>query len=172
MDVRKAIKTRRSVRSYSKIPVSRAALRRVLEAGRLAPSAANRQPWCFIVVEEKSVREVIAQTGRFASFLAESPLVIVGCGDIKTSPKWHVVDVTIALENMVIAATAEGLGTCWIGSFDQTKVKELLKIPEGYAVIALLAIGYPKKAPLTPTAKRRKKIGKVVMLGEFGTPFE
>lgn len=172
MDAGKAIKTRRSVRSYAPTPIPDAAVRRVLEAGRLAPSACNRQPWCFIVVEERSVREAIAQTGRFASFLSQSPVVIVGCGDAKSSPKWHVVDVAIAMENMVIAATAEGLGTCWIGSFDGARVKGLLKIPEGYEVVALLAIGYPKARTPRKSAPRRKRLGEIAMRGEFGIPFE
>jgi nitroreductase len=172
MDVEKAIKIRRSVRSYSQTPVPDAMLRRVLEAGRLAPSASNRQPWCFIVVETQSLRGAMASTGRYAGFLAESPLVIVGCGDIKTSPKWHVVDVSIAMENMVIAATAEGLGTCWIGSFDEAKVKGLLKIPEGYAIVALLAVGYPKKALTAPPAPNRKGLSEIAMREEFGKPFE
>jgi nitroreductase len=172
MDAVKAIKTRRSVRSYDPAPVPHAVLKRVLEAGRMAPSACNIQPWCFIVVEEQSVREAISHTGRYASFLAESPAVIVGCGNKKISPKWHVVDVTIALENMVIAATAEGLGTCWIGSFNESKVNELLKIPDGYKVVALLAVGYPKQAPSKTSAQNRKRLEEIVMHEEFGKPFK
>jgi nitroreductase len=171
MDVIKAIKTRRSMRSYGTAPVPKAVLERVLEAGRLAPSACNFQPWRFIVVEDRSMREAIAQTGRFAHFLAESPVVIVGCGDMKASPKWHAVDVSIALENMVITATAEGLGSCWIGSFDPAKVKELLKVPEGFVIVALLALGYPKLAPQEAPPQRRKRMDEIVMIGEFGKPF-
>jgi len=171
MNAAEAIRARHSVRSYSQAKVPEAALRRVLEAGRLALSARNRQPWCFIVVREQSVREAIASTGHFASFLAESPLVLVGCGNTKTSPKWHVVDVTIAMENMVIAATAEGLGSCWIGSFDGPKVKELLKIPEDYNVVALLALGYPKEKLRPHATRERKRLGEIAMRGEFGIPF-
>jgi nitroreductase len=172
MDAEEAITTRRSVRSYSNAPVPDAVLRRVLEAGRVAPSAKNKQPWRFIVVAAQSVREVISKTGRYARFLADSPIVIVGCGDTTISPKWHVVDVAIALENMVIAATAEGLGTCWIGSFDAQKVKELLKIPEGYAIIALLAVGYPSRRLQKAHSRKKKALAEIVMRGKFGKPFE
>jgi nitroreductase len=69
--------------------------------------------------------------------------VIVGCGNKEASPKWYKVEVSIAMEHMVLEATELGLGTCWVGSFDEKKVKEILKIPEEYRVIALLTIGYP-----------------------------
>ena len=79
----------------------------------------------------------------FAKFLKQTPVVIAACGDEKTAPKWHAIDVAIAVENMVLAATGEGLGTCWIGSFDETQVRDLLKIPKNLRVIVLLAVGYP-----------------------------
>jgi nitroreductase len=176
MDAEDAIQKRRSVRSYLPDPIPNEILRKVLEAGRLAPSAANRQPWSFIIVKKPSVRKAISRTGLFAGFLGESPVVIVGCGDKKSSPNWYAVDVSIALENMVIAATAEGLGTCWIGSFDEAKVKDLLKIPKEYKVVALLAMGYPKEPSLRSSAVRlavrKKKLGEVAMLEEYGKPFE
>jgi nitroreductase len=92
--------------------------------------------------------------------LAESPVVIVGCGDRKASPDWYIVDVSIALENMVIAATAEGLGIYWIGSFDEANMKGLLNIPEGYEVVALLAMGYPKKPGVDRLPRGRRSLGR------------
>jgi nitroreductase len=98
-------------------------------------------------------------------------VVIVGCGDRKTSPKWYVVDTTIALQQMVIAATAEGLGTCWIGSFDEDSVREALSVPERFAVVAMLAVGYPKQKPgsvVPPTRTRNvKELEKIVSYEEF-----
>lgn len=102
-------------------------------------------------------------------------MVIVGCGDKESAPKWYTVDTTITLENMVIAATGEGIGTCWIGSFDERKVKDLLKIPDGYSVVALLALGYPKeKLDLTRLdthlVRHKKKLEEITSSEEFGRP--
>lgn len=145
-EVLDAIKKRRSVRKYLDRPVPDEALLRVLEAGRIAPSAMNYQPWHFIVVTDPEARKMVAG-GRYAKFLQDCPVVIVGLGDKKKSPEWHAVDVTIALQNMVTQATAEGLGTCWIGSFYEEQVKKALEVPEQYSVVAMIALGYPKDAP-------------------------
>jgi len=121
MDVFEAIEKRRSIRNYEPTPVPREKLEKILEAARLAPSASNVQPRHFIVVTDVEKREALSG-GMFASFLKQAPVVIVACGDEKKAPKWHAIDVAIAVENMVVAATGEGLGTCWIGSFDENKV--------------------------------------------------
>lgn len=146
MEVLDAIKSRRSVRSYSDKAVPDDVLLRVLEAGRIAPSAMNYQPWHFVVVTSPGAREAVSG-GRYAKFLKDCPVVIVGLGDKKKAPEWHVVDVTIALQNMVTQATAEGLGTCWIGSFYEDQVKKALEVPDNYAVVAMLALGYPSDGP-------------------------
>lgn len=175
MDVFEAIRERRSTRAYLLDRIPEDKLEKILEAARLAPSAGNIQPWHFIVVTDLQKRKELSR-GRFAKFLTESPVVIVGCGDKKASPKWHVVDTAIAMQNIVLAATGEGLGTCWIGSFNGDQVKKLLNIPEKFQVIALLAVGYPRKK-LDLTAKishfiiRKKKLQKIVSLEEFGNPF-
>jgi nitroreductase len=121
-------------------------LSRILEAGRMAPSASNVQPWHFVVVKEPSIRKVLSE-GRYAHFLTESPVVIVGCGDTEKSPRWYAVDVTIALDHIVLAATNEGLGTCWIGSFSEESVRRELNIPGRFKVVAMIAIGYPREKP-------------------------
>jgi nitroreductase len=172
MDVFEAVKKRRSVRAYDSRSISNEILLRILEAGRLAPSAGNVQPWHFVVVSDVEKRRRLAKA-RYAGFLAESPVVIVGCGDQKASSRWYVVDVTIALENMVLVATNEGLGTCWIGSFNENEIKEMLKIPEKFRVVALLAIGYSRKkfdlaGKLLHFIRRRKKLKKIASFEEFG----
>jgi nitroreductase len=172
MDVHEAIETRKSVRAYESKPVPNDALMRVLEAAHLAPSASNLQPWHFVVVTDAEKRKKLSE-GRFASFLVEAPVVIVGCGDPKTSPRWYMVDVAIALENIVLAATSEGLGTCWVGSFDEEKVKQMLKIPEDYRIVALLTVGYSRERgdltrKLAYLVKRRKDLTKIVSYEEFG----
>lgn len=177
MDVFEAIQTRRSIRSFLPDAIPIETLKRILEAGRLAPSANNRMPWNFIVVTDAEKRKAIAESGVYGKFLVESPVVIVGCGDRKTASKWYAVDTTIALENMVIAATAEGVGSCWIGSFNEGTVRNLLKVPEDYSIVALLAMGYPKEdLDLRKLALKlirpRKGLEKVTSSEEFGRPLD
>jgi nitroreductase len=176
VDAFEAIQRRHSVRAYLPDPISKEKLGKILEAARLAPSASNLQPWHFIVVTDAQKRKDIAKGGIFAHFLSESPVVIVGCGNRKASPRWHAIDTTIAMQNMVLAATAEGLGTCWVGSFAEETVKALLKIPEGFSVIALLSVGYPREkwdliAIVAHLFRRRKQLDEIASAGEYGVPF-
>jgi nitroreductase len=127
MDVFEAVQKRHSIRAYKPTLIPEEKLKRILESARLAPSAGNIQPWYFVVVKNREKREMLARGGRYARFLSESPIAIVGCGDQKASPNWYVV--AIALQNMVLTATAEGPGTCWVGSFSEEKVRSLLNIP-------------------------------------------
>ena len=172
MDVFEAVRQRQSIRAYESTPVPKKKLEKILEAARLAPSASNIQPWHFIVVTDSEKRKKLADSGRYAKFLTESPVVIVGCGDQETSPRWYVVDVTIAMQSMVLTATSEGLGTCWVGSFDEKQVKEMLKIPESFRVVALLALGYPREKSdlgrkLIKAIRRRKQLEEIVSYEEY-----
>ena len=172
MEVFEAIQKRQSVRSYlsDKVPIEK--LMKILEAARLAPSAGNIQPWHFIIVTEQQMRDKLSK-GRYANFLVESPIVIVGCGDVQASPNWHLVDTTIAMQNMVLTATSQGLGTCWIGSFNEDQVKKLLDIPERFKVIALLAVGYRREtmdlsSRVLHFFRKKKKLEKIASLEKFG----
>ncbi|MCX8151262.1 MAG: nitroreductase family protein [Candidatus Bathyarchaeota archaeon] len=172
MDVFEAIQKRKSVRSYEPRAVPRETLEKLLEAARLSPSAKNLQPWHFVVVTDPQRRKALSR-GVFARFLSKVPVVIVACGDQKMSPDWYVVDVALAGENMVLAATAEGLSTCWVGSFDEAKVKEQLKIPEHLRVVALLAVGYGKEKigvgrRIINLVRRRKTLDEIVSWEEYG----
>lgn len=152
---------RRSIRKYEKRPVPEDALRAVLEAGRLAPSARNLQPWHFIVVKDPEIKRKLVFSS-WNKFIEEAPVVIVGCGE--ADKKWAVVDVAIALENMVIAAESLGLGSCWIGHFDEGEVKKVLKIPDRLKVVAMITLGYPAERPSPPL---KKKLEDIVHFDEF-----
>jgi len=172
MEVFEAIQKRHSVRSYlsDEVPVEK--MKKILESARLAPSAGNIQPWHFIVVTDQQKRKKLSK-GRYAKFLVESPVVLVGCGNKKASPNWYAADTTIAMQNMVLTATSEGLGTCWIGSFNENQVKKLLNIPERFRVIALLALGYRREtvelaSKVLHFFRRKKKLEKITSLEEFG----
>jgi len=144
MSLLNAIFRRRSIRLYEREPIPDDVLRNILEAGRLAPSADNAQPWHFIVITEPKIKEKLAR-GRWNRFIKDSAVTIVGCG--YASNRWSTVDVAIALENMVIAAEAQGVGSCWVGDFEEEEVKELLGIPDSLKVVALIAFGYPAEKP-------------------------
>jgi len=128
MSLLDVILRRASVRRYIKKPVPREVLMKILEAGRRAPSAMNLQPWHFIVITDQRTKEALSHR-RWTGFLREAAFIIVGCGE--KDKKWSTVDVAIALQNMVLAAEALGLGSCWIGDFDESEVKKLLGIPKG-----------------------------------------
>jgi len=147
------ILSRRSIRRYENKDISEEVLQQILETGRQAPSAANRQPIHFVVVNDHDLLKNLCDT-LFSRFVKYAPLAIVGCADIKSllTGKSAVVETTIAMQNMVIAAWTLGLGSCWIGACNEEKVKELLKIPDKWKVVALLTLGYPAEQP-----KPRKK---------------
>ncbi len=133
--------SRRSIRRYTSKEIGEDVLEKILEAGRQAPSAGNRQPWHFILITDNEIKEELSK-GVYTWFIKDSSAVIVGCANSEAR-NWSVVDTSIALQNMVIAAWAMGVGSCWIGAFKEEDVKQLLAIPEGWKVVALIAFGYP-----------------------------
>jgi nitroreductase len=148
MHVMDAIRTRKSVRAYLDRPVEEEKVGAVLEAARLAPSAANRQEWRFVVVRNPEMRRRLAETAGGQAFVGQAPVVVAACADtdghvMKCGQPSYPIDVAIALDHMTLAAVELGLGTCWIGLFDEKKVKELLGIPERIRVVELLTLGYP-----------------------------
>ena len=148
MNVLDAIKTRKSVRAYRDQPIEDFELNLILEAGRLAPSAANRQEWRFVIVRDQILKEKIVQAAGNQVFIGEAPVIIVACAEtdgriMKCGQASYPIDVAIALDHITLAAVEVGLGTCWIGHFDEGKVKELLGIPDRIRVIELMPLGYP-----------------------------
>jgi nitroreductase len=166
MDV---IRRRRSIRKYRPSEIPREHLLEILEAGRLAPSAGNRQPWRFIVVRDPDQRRRLAEAARGQMFIADAAAVLVAIADPEASPRWCEKDVMIAMENMVLAATELGYGSCYIGAFEEEGVKSLLKIPDGLRVVALLPIGVPDEAP---QQRPRKGLNEVFFGEEYGKPLE
>ena len=158
MDVFESIRSRRSIRSYRDKSIEDEKLWAVLEAGRSAPSASNRQDWRMIVVRDQETRGKLAVTHHNHGFIADVPVVIVACG---TNPSRIMVggkpacaiDVAIAIDHMTLAATALGLGTCWMGAYEEGPIKKLLGVPDEVDVVVLLALGYPAESP--PPRPRR-----------------
>ena len=159
------ILSRRSIRRYEDKDVPEEALKQILEAGRQAPSAANRQPVRFVVVNDHGLLKDLCDT-LFSRFVKYAPLAIVGCANVKSllTGKWAVVDAAIAMQNMVIAAWALGIGSCWIGACNEEKVKELLKIPDKWKVVALVTLGYPAEQP---KPRKKKSSGDLFGINSF-----
>ena len=146
--------TRKSIRKYKKEPISDSVLNNILEAGRRSPSAVNSQPWHFVVVKDQEAKEACS-FGGYNGFTREADFVVVGL--YKPSEvmieKLALMDVTIALQNMVIAAWLQGVGSCWIGAWNDGKLRDTLNLPADSTIVGLVTFGIPDEAP----AQRPKK---------------
>lgn len=164
MDVLEAIKTRRSIRKFKNKPVEEEKLQNVLEAARMAPSWANFQCWRFVVVKDPAVRARLSTLSYVELFfapkgykanpaqkaLAEAPVDIVACADPSRSGElgeqyYYMTDIGIAAQNLMLAAHAQGLGTVFVGVFDEEKIRELLDIPPHIRIVGLFPLGYPQE---------------------------
>ena len=155
---------RYSVRSYKSDPVEQEKLDRILEAARLAPTAVNIQPFLLVVVHTADREAELLRIYRKKWFV-QAQLVICACGVAgkswvrKDGKNYNDVDVAIVMDHLILAATAEELGTCWIGAFDPAAAKEVLGLPEGVEPIAFTPLGY---AADSPPRKKRKGLAKLV----------
>ncbi len=172
MDIYELIKKRKSIRSYKSRKVEKEKLERVLQAGRLAPSAKNIQAWKFIVTGSSEIKGALVKACKGQKFISEADKVITVCVDEDASYQEQgnymssfAIDGAIALQQMMLAATEEGLGTCWIGAFYEDKVKKLLNIPDPYRVIGLSPLGYPESSGKD---RERKALSEVVYYEKWG----
>lgn len=162
MELFEAIRTRRSIRRFMDKPVEEEKLQAVLEAARHAPTWANMQCWRFVVVKDPAVREEISELSYVESFfsplgyktnpakkgLAEAPVVIVACADPAQSgniwnQQYYLTDVGIAAQNIMLAARGLGLGTVFVGVFEEERLKSLLNIPQNIRIVGIFPLGYP-----------------------------
>jgi len=147
VDVFEAIEKRYSARKYERREVVQAKLLKIFEAVRLAPSAKNFQEWRFVIARDAATIQELSQAA-FQKFVGGAPLVIACCAEtdgyvMTCGLEAYPIDVAIAIDHMTLAATARGLGTCWIGKFNADEVKRILRIPAEIKVVELLLLGYP-----------------------------
>ena len=149
MSVFEIIQKRYSCRSYIEKPIEQEKLDKIFEAARLAPSAKNLQDWRFVVVTDKQVKSEIAETTNRPAIFEKAGAIIAACSNqdyvMTCGQAVGPIDVSIALEHISLQAAELGLGTCWIGSFDTPKVRQILDIPGDIEIIELMALGYPAK---------------------------
>lgn len=184
MEVLEAIRTRRSVRRFLEKPVEDEKIRAILEAVRMSPSWANLQCWRFMVVKDKAAREKISELSYVETFftplgykvnpsqkgLAEAPVVIVACAEPEQSgiiwgQHYYLTDLGIAAQSLMLAAHGLGLGTVFVGVFDEVKVRELLLIPGSIRVVGIFPVGYPKDEKKAQTP--RKPLSELVFYGTW-----
>ena len=185
MDIFEAIKTRRSIRRFLDKPVEEKKLKTILEAVRMAPSWANFQCWRFIVIKDKAIKEKISDLSYVESFFApigykvnpskkgisEAPVVIVACADPSQSgvlwdQHYYMTDVGIATQNLMLAARGLGLGTVFVGVFDEEKLCSLLNIPSNIRIVGLFPIGYPQEEKREGPS--RKPLNEIAFLEKWG----
>jgi nitroreductase len=166
MDVLQAIKGRRSIRKYTQERISEDQLNQILEAGRWAPSRGNSQPWKFIVLNDEQIRKELAEVISSGKFIAQAPQGIAVVVDPKTS-KHPEQEGAAAIQNMLLAAHALGLGTCWISVYGTEWAKsaaQVLGIPDEEWLISVVSIGYPAEAP----EKGRKGLDEIIFSNKYG----
>jgi len=169
MDIYEVIKKRKSVRNYRSNPISNEVLMRILDTARFAPSSRNSQEYKLIVVKDPGKIEEISKAAFGINFIKEAPIVIAGVSlnpneVMENNVPSYPVNVAIILDHITLLAVAEDLGSCWITSFNQEEMKEILNVPEEYKIVALLTLGMPYD---DAAVKTRKKLGEIVCFESF-----
>jgi nitroreductase len=163
------VKQRSSIRKYKSNSIPAEKIRKVLEAARLAPSWGNAYCSKFLVVKNLETKNELAEASGCA-WLSTAPVVIVALADPKSSGKrdgksYYLVDVGISMDHLILAATELGLGTCWIGGFNEKKARKALRVPKKLKIVAMTPIGYPDESP---RSKVRKPLEEIVSIGQYG----
>jgi len=164
-EVMKILKTRRSVRNFDKRPVAMEIIEDIIDAARLAPTAANLQPWEFIVVTQKEIQRKIAELTDYGKFMVDAPVCIVVCC---RDTHFYLEDGCAATENILLAAKAQGLGSCWVAGekkYYASKVLDILGVPAGYKLVSLIPIGYSAAEPSLP---HKRSLEEVIHWEKYG----
>ncbi len=147
MDAIEVLKTRRSVRAYTRAPVPRKIIEDIVDCGRLAPTANNVQPWEFVVMTDPELLRRIAVITEYGKFIADAPVCVVV---LSKETKYYLEDGSAATENILLAARAHGLGSCWVAGDKKpyaTEICRLVGAPRGCKLVSLIPIGYPAESP-------------------------
>ncbi len=156
MEFKETVLTRHSVRSFAPDPIPPEAMADMLEAARQAPSAQNRQPWRFVVIQSKDkIREMVSNSGLLGLtnfFIKDAPCIIMACADADKNLRlngqdYYLVDTTIAFHQLILMAWSHGIGSCWLAAFNEKKLKTWLELPESWRIVAMSPFGYPAEKP-------------------------
>ena len=169
MDVFDAIRTLLAVREYEDRAVPEATVRRIVEAARLTGSAMNAQPWHFVIVRERETLRQLGRLARSGPYVAQAALAVVVVVDEKS--RFALSDGSRAIQSMMLAAWADGVGSNWVGFSGMHEVAALLKVPKGLDVVGIVPFGYPARA-IGRGKKRRKALREVAHRERYGQPFD
>lgn len=174
MDVFEAIHGRRSIRKFRPDPIPSELLHRILDAAHWAPSAGNLQSWEFVIVQDQQKKQEVAKAALGQSFITQAPVVIVVCADTQRSSikygergkvLYSLQESAAAAQNIILAAYALGLGTCWVGAFFEEALSESLSLPSGVVPVSIIPIGYPAQKSSAP---RRAELTDIVHFETYG----
>jgi nitroreductase len=168
MDVFDCIRTRPAIRSFRPESIPPEVVKKVLEAGRQAHSQRNRQPWRFVVIQDRATLQQIGALAPSGPYIADAPLAIALVIEGAKNPY---IDATRAAECLMLAAWGEGVGSCWVGGLDRPKIKELLSIPEEAELVTVIPFGYPTDEEQAKK-KVRKRLAKIAYRERYGQPYE
>ena len=165
MDILKAIKERRSIRDFQRKDIPKEIVDKLIDSLIWAPSAGNLQSRKFFFVKDAKLKENIADAALGQNFIAEAPLVIVGCTDSRISGRYgergeylySIQDVAVSIIGMMLVAHENGLGTVWVGAFREEEVFDLLKLPGNLRPVSIVPVGYPVKIPSPPPRVSREE---------------
>jgi nitroreductase len=167
MELSEAIKGRRSIRAFKQQDVPEETVEKLIDAARHAPSAGNIQPWEFVIARKQDTKKKLAQAA-YQAFVEEAPVVIVVCANEKRSSMGYgirgktlycIQDTAAATQNILLTAYSLGLGTCWVGAFNEKEAKKALQAPDGIRPVAIIPVGYPNR---TPSQRGRRPINQIV----------
>ncbi len=158
MDVFQTVKERRSIRSFLRKDIPEDVLSKLIEALRWAPSAGNLQSRKFFLIREEKTRKQIAVAALNQDFLSTAPIVVVGCADSSINIRYgrrgielySIQDVAVSVMAMMLVALENGLGTCWVGAFQEAEVAKILNLPENLRPVVIVPVGYPERIPKPP----------------------
>jgi len=168
LDLFEAIKSRRSVRAFTRQEVSKEEVEKLIDAARWAPSAGNIQPWEFIVVRKPEIKRKLSVAALRQTFIEKAPVVIVVCANQIRSGRGYgargvnlycLQDTAAATQNIHLAATALGLATCWVGAFKEEEAKKTLNLPEGVRPVAIIPVGHPARKSM---ARSRRPLSEII----------
>lgn len=163
------LKTRRSIRRFKPDPVPKELLLKILNTARYAPSAGNRQPWIFVVIEDPSIKSKLASIHPWARPLENAPLGLVIACDSETSRESHQVDCASVTMQIMLATHALGLGSVWLQTLRNVEdIQKILELPKNYIPVAMLAIGFPDEVP---TLRPRKELSEIMYLNKYGVKY-
>lgn len=168
MDVLEAIRSRRSCRKFETKDIPQEAVDSIVDCGRIAPSAGNRQPWVFIEVRDQVLKQKLVETtNNYKAFMGEAPVIIVVCGDAEDCAVrfedrgrslYVYQDCAAAVTNMLLAAVSYGLSTCWIGAFKESEARSALDLPPNLRPLTMIPLGYPDYEPAARPLKPREEV--------------